>query len=171
MATSKDENSMPSSITTRLHRLQSLSRLLDSSIPLPGGYRIGLDGLIGLIPGFGDMAGGIASSYIIIESARLGASTPTLLHMVFNVLVESIIGLIPFLGDLFDFVWKANEKNMALMEKQLKTPQPRNSPEHRLKATVVIIVLILFFGLLALGYLGFLILLRLIDAVHGSGAS
>ena len=162
---------MPSSTGQRLRRLQTLSRLLDSSIPLPGGYRIGLDGLLGLIPGFGDIAGGIASSYIIIEAARLGASTSTLLHMVFNVLLESIIGLIPFLGDLFDFVWKANEKNTALMEKQLNTPQSRNSPEHRLKATVAIIVLILIICLLALGYLAFLILLRLIEAIHGSGAS
>ncbi len=171
MTTSRKEQSKPSSVTRRLQRLQALSRLLDSSIPLPGGYRIGLDGLLGLIPGFGDIAGSIASSYIIIESARLGASTATLLHMVFNVLVDSIIGLVPFLGDLFDFVWKANEKNTALMEKQLNTPQPQSSPEHRLKATVVIIMILFFSGLLALGYLAFIILIRLIEAFHGSGAS
>ena len=162
---------MPSSVGKRLQRIKSLSRLLDSSIPLPGGYRIGLDGLLGLIPGFGDIAGGVASSYIIIESARLGASTATLLHMVFNVLVDTIIGLIPFLGDLFDVVWKANEKNTALMEKQLNTPQPQTSPEHRLKATVIIIIVIFLFGLAALGYLAFMILIRLIEALHGSGTS
>jgi hypothetical protein len=144
---------------------------LDSIIPLPGGYRIGIDGLLGLIPGIGDIAGGVASSYIIIESARLGASTTTLLRMVFNVLVESIIGLIPFLGDLFDFVWKANEKNTALMEKQLQAPQPPDSPEHRLKVTVVIIVLVLFLFIVALAYLGFMILIRLIEALRGTGAS
>jgi hypothetical protein len=144
---------------------------LDSIIPLPGGYRIGIDGLLGLIPGIGDIAGGVASSYIIIESARLGASTTTLLRMVFNVLVESIIGLIPFLGDLFDFIWKANEKNTALMEKQLHEPQPPNSPEYRLKVTVVIIILVLFLSIVVLAYLGFMILIRLIEAFRGTGIS
>jgi hypothetical protein len=167
----KGKKPISSSTGRRLQRLQSLSRLLDSIIPLPGGYRIGIDGLLGLIPGIGDIAGGVASSYIIIESARLGASTATLLRMVFNVLVESIIGLIPFLGDLFDFVWKANEKNTALMEKQLQAPQPPDSPEHRLKVTVVIIVLVLFLFIVALAYLGFMILIRLIEALRGTGAS
>jgi hypothetical protein len=168
---SKGKSTMPSSKGKKLQRLKSLSRLLDSIIPLPGGYRIGIDGLLGLIPGIGDIAGGVASSYIIIESARLGASTTTLLRMVFNVLVESIIGLIPFLGDLFDFVWKANEKNTALMEKQLHEPQPPNSPEYRLKVTVVLIILVLFLSIVVLAYLGFMILFHLIEALRGTGTS
>ncbi len=150
-----------------MKRLRSLSKLLDSAIPLPGGYRIGLDGLVGLIPGIGDVAGGVASSYIIIESARLGATTTTLLRMVFNVLLETFIGIIPFVGDLFDFVWKANEKNMDLMEKQLHSAPPQTSPEHRLKVTVIIILVILFAGIIALAYLGFLLLFRVITALHG----
>ncbi|MBM9606538.1 DUF4112 domain-containing protein [Desulfopila inferna] len=158
---------MTSSTSSRMKRLRSLSKLLDSAIPLPGGYRIGLDGLVGLIPGIGDVAGGVASSYIIIESARLGATTTTLLRMVFNVLLESIIGIIPFVGDLFDFVWKANEKNMDLMEKQLNSAPPQTSPEHRLKVTVIIILVILFAGIIALAYLGFLLLFRVITALHG----
>ncbi len=152
----------------RLQRLRRLSRLLDSAIPLPGGYRIGLDGIIGLIPGVGDIAGGAASSYIIIEAARLGASTATLLHMAFNVLFESVIGLIPFVGDLFDFVWKANEKNLALLEKQLQQGRARSKPEQRLQATVIIIVLIMAAVLMALGAFSFWLLLQAIAAVHGS---
>ncbi|KJS01186.1 MAG: hypothetical protein VR65_09815 [Desulfobulbaceae bacterium BRH_c16a] len=167
----QEKEPIDSSTARRMRRLRSLSRLLDSAIPLPGGYRIGLDGLIGLIPGFGDMAGGIASSYIIIEAARLGASTSTLLRMVFNVLLETFIGLIPFLGDLFDFVWKANERNMTLMEKQLDSAQPQSSPEHRLKATVVIIIFIMIAGIIAMAYLGFTILLRLIAALRETGAA
>lgn len=159
---------MNSAKAGKIKRLRSLSRLLDSAIPLPGGYRIGLDGFLGLIPVIGDLAGGVASSYIIIESARLGAKTPTLLRMVFNVLLESLVGCIPFLGDLFDFVWKANEKNMELMEKQLKTSSPSSSPEHRLRATVIIILLLLFFGILFLAYLAAKIFFHLIAALHGS---
>jgi hypothetical protein len=155
----------------RIKRLRSLSRLLDSAIPLPGGYRIGLDGLIGLIPGIGDVACGIASSYIIIESARLGASIPTLIRMVFNVLLESIIGLIPIFGDLFDFAWKANEKNMALMDKQLNSAQPKSSPEHRLKFTVFIIVFLLILGLIALAYLSLMLLFRLVAALRETNAA
>lgn len=150
----------------RLERLRAFSRLLDSSIPLPGGYRVGIDGLIGLIPGIGDIAGGAASSYIIIEAARLGASTPTLLRMVFNVLLETLIGQIPFLGDLFDFVWKANVKNVALLEKQFqRSPPPESSPEQRLKITVAVVLFILLAGIAALSYLGFVVLFQVITAL------
>jgi hypothetical protein len=158
---------MASPRTDQLRRLKSFSRLLDSSIPLPGGFRIGLDGIIGLIPGFGDVAGGVASSYIIIEAARLGASTTTLLHMVFNVLFESLAGLIPIIGDLFDFIWKANDKNIALLEKQLDSLTPKSSPEHRLTTTVVIILFILVAGIVGLAYLGFILLFQLFAALRG----
>jgi hypothetical protein len=160
---------MASPRTDQLRRLKSFSRLLDSSIPLPGGFRIGLDGIIGLIPGFGDVAGGVASSYIIIEAARFGASTTTLLHMVFNVLFESLVGLVPIIGDLFDFIWKANDKNIALLEKQLASPPPKSSPEHRLTTTVVVILLILVAGIVGLAYLGFILLLQLFAALRGGG--
>ncbi len=150
----------------RMQRLRALARLLDSAIKLPGGYRVGLDGILGLIPGFGDLAGSVASSYIIIESARLGASTTTLLRMVMNVLVESIVGLIPFLGDLFDFVWKANEKNMALMDKQLMAAPPASSPETRLKATVFIVLALMLAGIIAIAWLGFKLLLKVIEALQ-----
>lgn len=160
---------MASQRTDQLKRLKTFGRLLDSSIPLPGGYRIGLDGIFGLIPGFGDVAGGVASSYIILEAARLGASTTTLLHMVFNVLIDSLIGLIPILGDLFDFVWKANNKNIKLLIKHLDSPRPKSSPEHRLTTTMVIILIILVAGTIGLAYLGFMLLLRLIAALQASG--
>jgi len=165
----KEQPHSPAS--TRLQRIRALSRLLDSAFPLPGGYRIGLDGILGLIPGFGDIAGSIASSYIIVESARLGASTATLLRMAMNVLVESLVGLIPFLGDLFDIVWKANEKNMALMDKQLAAAPPESSPETRLKTAVFIVLFLMFAGVAGMAYLGFTLLLRLIAALQGAGGA
>jgi hypothetical protein len=164
-------NTTSSQSAKRLKRLRSFSRLLDSSIPLPGGYRIGLDGFLGLIPGIGDIAGGLASSYIIIEAAQLGASTMTLLRMVFNVLLESLVGIIPFFGDIFDFVWKANDKNFALLEKQLHTAKPDSSPERRLQKTGVILVILMLSGLIALAYLSFLILRFLIETLAGAGAA
>jgi hypothetical protein len=103
-------------------RLQRLAWLMDSSIPLPGGYRIGLDGLVGLVPGIGDIAGAMVSSYIIVEAGRLGAPRSLLVRMGFNVLLETVIGAVPVLGDLFDFAYKANLRNVRLLEGYVRDP-------------------------------------------------
>jgi hypothetical protein len=101
----------------RLRRLRSLAWLLDNSIPLPGGFRVGLDAIIGLIPGVGDAIGGLISTYLINEARMMGAPRSVLLRMTGNVLLETIIGVIPFAGDLFDAAYKANTKNLALLER------------------------------------------------------
>lgn len=114
--------SQPSSVTTppkfaSLQRLRKLSRLLDNAIAVPGtNFRIGLDPILGLLPGAGDFVGTALSAYFVIEAARLGLPRATLGKMVFNILLESVVGAVPVLGDLFDFAWKANNKNMALLE-------------------------------------------------------
>lgn len=146
-------------------RLRGLSRLLDSAITLPGGFRIGLDGLIGLIPGLGDTAGAAASSYIILASARLGAPTTTLFRMVLNVLVEAVIGTIPVIGDLFDFAWKANERNMRLLEPHLQTPPPSSTAERRLTRVAVVFLIIMLLALIVLSYVAINILIWLIGAI------
>ena len=104
-----------------LDRIRRIAWLMDNSIGVPGtGFRIGLDPLIGLIPGFGDIAGAIFSCYIVLSGARLGASRSTLFRMLWNVLVEVVIGAVPILGDLFDAGWKANARNLALLERSLE---------------------------------------------------
>ncbi|MEZ5582560.1 MAG: DUF4112 domain-containing protein [Candidatus Competibacteraceae bacterium] len=89
------------------NRLNRMAWFLDNSIPVPGmgGYRVGADGLIGLIPGIGDAFGAVLSTYILGEAARLGVPKSVLLRMLFNIVIESIIGLIPFAGDIFDMAW------------------------------------------------------------------
>jgi hypothetical protein len=99
----------------RLQRIRSLAWLLDNSIPLPGGYRIGVDALIGLVPGLGDALGAMLSAYIINEARILGASRSILMRMTGNVLIETVVGAIPFAGDLFDAAFKANSRNLALL--------------------------------------------------------
>jgi hypothetical protein len=99
----------------RVRRLRSLAWLLDNSIPLPGGYRIGLDAVIGLVPGLGDAIGALLSAYIINEARSLGAPRSILLRMLGNVAIETVIGAIPFAGDLFDAAFKANSRNLALL--------------------------------------------------------
>ena len=101
-------------------RLDQLSRLLDTAFEIPGtNIRMGIDGLIGLIPGVGDLAGMLFSSYIILEAARLGATKTLLTRMILNVALETAIGAIPVLGDAFDIYFKANRRNVALLHRQM----------------------------------------------------
>lgn len=103
-----------------LHRLADI---LDTAIPLPGGLRIGLDGLIGLIPGAGDLIGTLLSSYIVAKAYKLGAPYMVLLHMAGNIALETVVGVVPVVGDLFDFAWKANRRNVDLLERHLASPR------------------------------------------------
>lgn len=104
-------------------RLKKLAWLMDRSVPLPGGLRIGLDGLLGLIPGVGDAVGGTISTWIIFQARRAGAPTSLIVRMLFNMFVDFLVGLVPFAGDLFDFAFKANVRNVRLLEQYLDQPQ------------------------------------------------
>lgn len=95
---------------------EKLSWLLDKSIRLPGGLRIGLDGLIGLIPGIGDFVTGLLSFWILIQASRQGASKSVLFRMLLNIGIDMAIGSLPVVGDLFDFFWMANERNIKLLQ-------------------------------------------------------
>lgn len=104
-------------------RLGRLAWLLDSSIPIPGTtFSIGLEALIGLFPVVGDLAGVLLSSYILKEAAGLGASRSILARMAFNVALEGLVGMIPFAGDVFDAAYKANQRNVRLLNDYLDRP-------------------------------------------------
>jgi hypothetical protein len=115
----------------RLARMRFLSRLMDNSILLPGGYRIGLDPLIGLVPAAGDFVAATLSIWLIYDAARLGVSKRTLARMAANVLVETVVGTVPLLGDVFDAVWKANAKNVSLVEAEY-SPALKERPFRRI---------------------------------------
>ena len=101
----------------RLARLRRVGYLLDNSIPIPGTrFRLGIDQLIGLVPGIGDLIGGLLSLYIIVESARIGAPRGLLARMGWNVAIDTLVGEVPILGDLFDIGFKANIRNLALLD-------------------------------------------------------
>ena len=109
--------------STILNQVDRLAWLLDNSIHIPIiNYRIGLDALIGLIPGLGDAAGLIVSSFIVLQAIRLRAPRAILLRMVFNIVMEALVGLIPVLGDLFDATFKANARNVRLLRMALEEP-------------------------------------------------
>jgi hypothetical protein len=105
-------------------KLERLAWFLDSSIKVPGfNARFGLDGLIGLIPGIGDVISALISSVVISEAARMGASKALMLKMAFNILVDTVVGAVPLVGDLFDFAWKANNRNVNLLNQYLDSPR------------------------------------------------
>ena len=112
----------PSPAGKTREQLKALAWLLDSSIRLPGGFRIGVDALVGLVPLVGDAAGVLLSGYIVSQAARLGVPRGVLLRMIFNVAVEGFVGLIPVVGDVFDAAWKANQRNVKLLESHLDKP-------------------------------------------------
>lgn len=108
-----------------LRRLRGLSHVLDNAIAIPGlNYRVGLDPLIGLLPGGGDLMAGLISIYVVAEAARIGVPAATLGRMGLNILTEVVIGAVPMIGDLFDVVWKANARNVDLLEQHLRHPMP-----------------------------------------------
>ncbi|OUL29012.1 hypothetical protein BV372_24025 [Nostoc sp. T09] len=115
----------PDAKAPTLKRLRQISRLMDNVITVPGTQvSVGLDPILGLLPIGGDVVGVILSGYIVVEAARLGASRATLGRMVFNIIIDGLVGSIPMLGDLFDFAWKANTLNIQLLENHLQSPIP-----------------------------------------------
>lgn len=110
---------------TRLASARLLARLLDDSIPIPGtSYRIGIDPLLGLVPGIGDLLGAVLSSWLLVVAGRLGAPRAVLARMGLNIAADALVGAIPFAGDLFDAGWKANTRNLRLVEGWLERPAP-----------------------------------------------
>lgn len=103
-----------------LRRLERLARLLDGAFRVPGTrWRFGLDGLAGLVPGVGDSLTALVGLYMLLEARRAGAPGGLLARMLGNVAVDWAAGSVPVLGDLFDFAFKANKKNLELVEKHL----------------------------------------------------
>lgn len=124
MTTYHQRDIPPADTPPRQKGAAQLSWLLDSSIRLPGGFRIGLDGLLGLIPGVGDVVGGALSVWVFYQANKLGAPKSIQLRMIFNILIDTLLGAIPVVGDLFDFMWKANNRNLALLERYQQAPIP-----------------------------------------------
>lgn len=103
--------------------LNLLAHLLDDWFRIPGtAIRVGFDGLIGLIPGFGDVAAGLASLILIVAAWLRGVPYVTLARMAVNVGIEVLVGSVPFAGDVFVVAWKANRRNYKLMTRHIAEP-------------------------------------------------
>lgn len=105
-----------------LEQLEWLAHLMDSAFIIPGtNTRIGIDSIIGLVPGVGDTVSAAVSAYIIHRARKMGVGPAITARMSWNVFVDWLIGLVPFAGDAFDVAWKANKKNVELLKTHLKT--------------------------------------------------
>ena len=136
----------------QLERLRGMSRLLDNAFTIPGTrYRFGLDALIGLVPGLGDAVSALFSSYIILQASRLGAPTSVVSRMIANVALDTVVGWVPILGDLFDVAWKSNLKNMALLETHLGQPQAARAGSRKTLLLLGGVLLLLVIGAVVLG--------------------
>jgi Domain of unknown function (DUF4112) len=134
----------------RIKRVRQLAILLDEAILIPGiNKRIGLDPIIGLIPGGGDTITMLMSGYIVVEAAMLGLPKATLLQMVSNIVIDAVAGTVPIVGDLFDVVSKANMRNLKLLDIHLAEPNFRAKSDKLLVISIVAIlaIIIVSFGL------------------------
>lgn len=136
----------------KLRNLNLLAKLMDSQFKIPGtNIKFGLDALIGLIPGAGDAATLLISGYMILVSAKNGASGFVLARMGLNVFIDSLFGTIPILGDVFDVFFKANQRNMKLMEQHYREGRHQGSAWKAI-IPILLILFILVAGLAWLAY-------------------
>jgi hypothetical protein len=143
--------------------LDLLSHVLDDWFRIPGtSIRFGIDGIVGLIPGVGDLLGGLASTIIVVAAWFRGVPTVTVARMVANVAIEVFVGAIPFLGDVFDIAWKANRRNYKLLSGSLAAT-PRNTAGDWLFFAAIGL------GVLALSMIPFLLMSWLISRMVLAG--
>jgi Domain of unknown function (DUF4112) len=104
-----------------LNRIRRLSRLMDTAIGIPGTkFRIGIDPIVGLIPGAGDLIATAFSAYIIFLATRLGIPGKDLKKMILNIGLEAVVGTVPLVGDWFDAYFKSNIRNLSILEEHLQ---------------------------------------------------
>ena len=146
----------------RMARLRRVGWLLDNAIPIPGTrFHLGIDQIIGLVPGIGDLIGGVLSLYIIVEAWRLGVPRGLLARMGWNVAVDTLVGEIPILGDLFDIAFKANIRNLALLDGFVQQPVEVRRTSRRFVVLLVAGLVLLTAGAIALA----VVLVRLLSGL------
>ena len=143
----------------RLEALRKASQLLDSAFVVPGtSYRIGLDPILGLVPGLGDLVSPLFAIGILWQARDLAIPRVVQLRMIVNVAIDALLGAVPVMGDLFDFAWKANNMNLALLERHAQE-------EHKASSGDWVFVVAMVLVLLAIAALPFVIAGWLVTAV------
>ena len=121
-----------------LQRIRRIANLLDTAIGIPGTkFRIGLDPILGLIPGGGDLITASISAYMIYLAARFGLKKEEIGKMIFNVGIETVAGSVPIVGDIFDAYFKANIRNLEILERHLEQNELTDLPVEKPGLTTV----------------------------------
>ena len=124
----------------KLLRLKLLSKRLDDSIKIPGtNQKFGIDAIVGIIPILGDFIGVIFSVYIMYSGIKMGVSSKIVKKMAANIAIEFIIGSIPIIGDIFDALWKANKRNVELIEDA--TIENQENYNYLIIASLIVLIL------------------------------
>lgn len=137
--------------------IRRMAVLMDEAIRI-GPLSLGLDGLLGLIPGVGDGLSALMSAFIVMKAAQDGVPRATLARMVANVAIDSTLGAVPILGDLFDFLFKANMKNLALYEEAMRGPRSTKKDWGFVIGVIVVVLLLLAIPVV----IGVLLLMKLL---------
>lgn len=125
----------------RLEALRTASQLLDSAFVVPGtSYRIGLDPILGLVPGLGDLVSPLFAIGILWQARDLAIPRVVQFRMIGNVAIDALLGAVPLVGDLFDFAWKANNKNMALLERHAQEERTASSGDWLFVVAMVLLL-------------------------------
>lgn len=125
----------------RLAGLRAVAQLLDSAFVVPGtSYRVGLDPLLGLIPGLGDLISPLFTIGMLVQARGLGVPKVVQARMLINVAIDTLVGVIPVVGDLFDFAWKSNEKNLALIELHAREERGGSAGDYAFVTLMVLLV-------------------------------
>lgn len=135
-----------------LERLRSIQWLFDQAFAIPGTkWRFGVDALLGLVPGLGDITGALVAVYALRVARNLGAPGVIQVHMLTNIALDALVGMIPVLGDLFDFAFKAQTRNLALLDAWMGTPQRATRRSRRGLILIPLAIVLVFATLTALG--------------------
>jgi hypothetical protein len=125
-------SSSPQSQLLQLARIRSISDLWDRAFGIPGTkWRVGLESVLGLLPVGGDVVGLGISIYILWQVVQFNLPKTILVRMVVNIAIDALVGSVPILGDLFDVTWKANTKNVNLLESHLQQPSQSHRADRR----------------------------------------
>lgn len=146
-----------------LSEVETLAWLLDNSIPVPwtGGRRVGIDAIIGLVPVVGDLASGGIGLFVIWRASRLGLPKIVVARMLANLVLDVVIGAIPFIGDAFDLWFKANTRNLGLLRRHLERPERSTRGEW---IALIALVAVIAAVMVALGWL----LVSVLSAIAGA---
>jgi len=139
-----------------LEALRNVAQMLDSAFVVPGtSYRFGLDPILGLVPGLGDLVSPLFTIGILWQARELALPRIVQLRMIFNVAIDSLVGAVPLLGDLFDFAWKANKMNLALLERHAQEERPASAGDWLFVILMVaLVVLVAVIPFIIIGWLG-----------------